>query len=243
LAQKGKTKHDTNWSFDDFVTPQKPTASRTLHRARDVRHWGAGADVVEETPEKMQPQVKGRRDAEAHFGFADDGVSAAEQRKIDQPRGNGQNSGMGLYENNLYNEDGSAPTPGGPPLGNITNFSHRYKDFDPHFNMTDDSPGTAGPPNPDKVDHKKAVRMMESNWSSYDQSPAVKKENNPPATKKAGGERGIVIAGDGMGGRKRPGGGRGWALGDESDEELTTAVPGKKQGTGPAGTGGDFWNF
>ncbi|KAM7206970.1 hypothetical protein V8F33_000069 [Rhypophila sp. PSN 637] len=238
-GQKPKTKHDTNWSFDDFVTPQKPTATRTLHKARDVRHWGTENDVVEETPAKHVQQIKPRRDAEAHFEFIDDGGPSNEPRLIGRPRGSAHNTGLGLYENNLYNEDGSAPTPGGPPLGNITNHEHRGKDFESHFNITDDFPHGNGYEKADKVgdDRKKAVRMMESNWSTYDVSPVSQKENSNP-NKKAGDDRGINTAGDGMGGKK--GSGRGWAIGDDSDEEQNVRVPGKAQ----HGMKSDnFWDF
>ncbi|KAM7183280.1 hypothetical protein V8F20_012675 [Naviculisporaceae sp. PSN 640] len=237
-GEKPKTKHDSNWSFDDFVTPQKPTATRTLHKARDVRHWGTENDVVEETPAKNQPKIKPRRDAEAHFEFKDDGGPSNEPRLIGRPRGSAHNTGLGLYENNLYNEDGSAPTPGPPPLGNITNLKHRDKDFESHFAITDSSPHGNGPKAPEKVsdDRKKAVRMMESNWSAYDESPAQKENSNP--NKKMADDRGISIAGDGMGGKK--GSGRGWAIGDDSDEEQNVRVPGKKQG----GLKSDnFWDF
>ncbi|KAK3329339.1 hypothetical protein B0H66DRAFT_19654 [Apodospora peruviana] len=248
-GQKPKTKHDSNWSFDDFVTPQKPPATRTMHKARDVRHWGTENDVVEETPAKGLQQIKPRRDAEAHFDFIDDGGPSAEPRIIGRPRGTAHNTGLGLYENNLYNEDGSAPTPGPQALGNIANMKNRGKDFEAHFNITDDSPsnGNANGKGDVKVsdDRKKAVRMMESNWSSYDDSPASHKENNnpnaAPVTKKQGGvdERGISTAGDGMGGKK--GSGRGWGIGDDSDEEQNARVPGKKQAANVKTE--QFWDF
>jgi len=247
-VEKPKTKHDSNWSFDDFMTPQKATATRTLHRARDVRHWGNDSDVVEETPAKYQPQVKGRREAEAHFEMVDDGGPSNEPRLIGRPRGTAQNTGLGLYENNLYNEDGSAPTPAGQaPLGNITNLKYRDKHFEAHFDMADVSPvGNGNGTKPaEKIgdDRKKAVRMMESNWSSYDQSPASQKENSNPntgTTKKPHQESGISTAGDGMGGKK--GAGRGWGIGDESDEEKNVPnVPGKKQAAGVKNE--NFWDF
>jgi len=268
-SQKPKTKRDSNWSFEDFVTPQKPTATRTLHKGRDVRHWGAGTDVVEETPDKMAAQVKGRRDAEAHFELVDDGPEPAEPRPTGRPRGSAHNTGLHLYENNLYKEDGSAPTPGPAPLGNITNNKGRQNTFNSHFDITNESPRNGNGTNADdKVgdDHKKAVRMMESNWSTFDESPVSRKENsNPNATKNGGNGRGIVIAGDGMGSSKtaqhvyadethrkitiagdgmggRKGAGRAWGFGDDSDEESQKpkAIPPKK----PAATAkSDFWDF
>ncbi|KAK4186451.1 hypothetical protein QBC35DRAFT_501175 [Podospora australis] len=244
-APPKKTKHNASWGFEDFVTPQKPTASRTLHKARDVRHWGTGSDVAEETPVQKPTQAKGRINAESHFDFVDDGETPAGGRfnpNANRPRGTANNEGQHLYDMNLYNEDGSAPTPGPAPLGNITNLGGRRKDFAPHFGMTDESPKD-GPKVEEKLgdDRKKAIRTMESNWSTYDVSPAQKENSNPNNGKKVGDERGIVTAGDGMGGKK--GAGRGWGFGDDSDEEQQDRVPGKKQGRGPPAKADSFWDF
>lgn len=250
--EKPKTKHDSNWSFDDFATPQKPVATRGLHRHQDVRHWDNENTDLAETPVGRVQQIKPRRDAETHFEFRDDGLPANEPRLIGRPRGSGQNTGLGLYQNNLYNDDGSAPTPGPDPraLGNITNLSDRRKDFDAHFTITDESPQNGSGAAQAKAagtgkiseDRMKAVKMMESNWGAYDESPTSQKENNNPSRRGAAGgdERGINIAGDGMGGKK--GSGRAWGIGDESDDERNAqTVPGKKPG-GP-GNSTTIWDF
>ncbi len=232
-----KSKHGSNWSFDDFVTPQKPTASRALHRARDVRHWGDDNDVLENTPAPNAAVPKPRRDAEAHFELIDDGPKREDPRNPGLPRGTLHNEGLHLYDNRLHTEDGTVPSPGPPPLGNITNIKDRRKDFDAHFDMTDQSPHHADADQPAKVpeDRKKAVRMMESNWSSYDVSPVSRKENSDPNDEPVPG-RGIVIAGDGMGGKK--GTGRGWLHGEE--EPLPAA---KKNVRGPPTKSDNFWDF
>lgn len=247
-----KTKHDSTWNFDDFVTPQKPAAPRGLHRHQDVRHWDNENTDMVETPVGRVQQIKPRRDAETHFEFQDDGVPTNEPRLIGRPRGSAQNTGLGLYQNNLYSEDGSAPTPGPDTraLGNITNLTDRRKDFDPHFNINDDSPqqGDAASQGRDggaaKVseDRMKAVKMMESNWGAYDNSPVSQKENDRPgrSSARAPQDRGITIAGDGMGGRK--GTGRGWGIGDDSDEEQNPrAIPGKQPGRGTNAS--SIWDF
>ncbi|VBB72140.1 Putative protein of unknown function [Podospora comata] len=263
-APAKSSKHGASWGFEDFVTPQKPTASRTLHKAREARNWSTEDAITEEQPAPKAQQAKGRITAESHFDFVDDGETPAGGRFRGPPRGRGQNEGQHLYEMNLYKEDGSAPTPGPAPLGNITNQAGRHKSFDPHFEMTDESPRDSndGKDKAEKLgdDRKKAVRMMESNWETYDVSPAALKENNNPNGKtrgivtagdgmgnKKGGwglaekkERGINTAGDGMGGRK--GAGRGWALGDESDEDAPTQ-PQKKGGRGPPAKAESFWDF
>ncbi|KAK3940049.1 hypothetical protein QBC46DRAFT_289113 [Diplogelasinospora grovesii] len=248
--QRPKSKHDSSWSFEDFVTPQKPTAGRTgVNRSQEIRHWGTENDVVEDSPVRKPQQVKARRDAEAHFELVDDGEPSGEPRLIGRPRGTAHNTGLGLYENNLYNEDGSAPTPGAPPLGNITNLKYRGKDFAAHFDFTDESPhhnqgnGNGTSTHNAGEDRLKHVRMMESNWSSFDESSASQKENDNPSrgSKAANDDRGISIAGDGMGGKK--GSGRDWGIGDDSDEgHSTRAVPGKKQPSAAVAKS-NFWDF
>ncbi|KAH8889566.1 hypothetical protein GQ53DRAFT_219076 [Thozetella sp. PMI_491] len=237
--KKPKTKHDSTWSFDDFETPQKPTVSRGLHRARDVRHWGNTEEESYETPAAKPPQqVKARRDAEAHFELQDDGFPSDEPRVV-RPRGATHNTNLGLYKNNLYNEDGTAPTPGPRALDTITNLKDRHKDFNPHFEMTDDVPqeGEEEPAAKVGENRQKAVRMMESNWTAYDESPAAQKENSNPTKK--GDDRGISTTGDGMGGKK--GSGRGWAIGDDSEEELAPRPAPKKQHAQAAKS--SFWDF
>ncbi|KAL2199230.1 hypothetical protein P885DRAFT_31205 [Corynascus similis CBS 632.67] len=238
-APDRKSKHGSNWSFDDFTTPQKPVAMRGAHRAREVRHWGPDNEVLENTPAPNAHAPKPRRDAEAHFELVDDGPERQDPRIANRaPRGAMHNEGLHLYDNRLHPEDGAAPSPG--PLGNITNLKDRHKDFEPHFDMTDESPHHSGPTEPAKLpeDRKKAVRMMESNWTPYDESPVSRKENDDPKAKRTGDERGIVIAGDGMGGRK--GTSRGWLHGEEDDEPLPTT---KKAGRGPPTKSDNFWDF
>ncbi|KAL8413920.1 hypothetical protein RB594_005234 [Gaeumannomyces avenae] len=99
------------------------------------------------------------------------------------------------------------------------------------------------PPVPE--DRKKAVKNMEANWSSYDKSPVSQKENSLPVARgvKKTDERGIVIGGDGMGGKK--GTNRDWLYSEEAEETEETLQPrpvaGKKQGV-PVKSG-NFWDF
>ncbi|KAB5580664.1 hypothetical protein GE09DRAFT_447565 [Coniochaeta sp. 2T2.1] len=247
-----KSKHDSNWSFDDFSTPAKALPTRGLHRTQDERHWANDDETVTETPVKKPAAPKPRRDAEAHFEFQDDGEPGDEPRLIGRPRGTGHNTGLGLYEQNLYAEDDSNPTPGpARALGNITNLEDRRKDFAPHFEMKDYSPAPHGQTQEQtKVseDRKKAVKMMESNWSAFeDGSSGSQKENSAPQAARNGqaknnrnvDDRGITIAGDGMGGRK---GGQHWSIGDNDDQQTRSEeVPGKKQGAAQPTSG--FWDF
>lgn len=200
---RSRSKHDSSWSFDDFVTPQKPLPSKTI-RPQDVRHWDAEADAASDTPGPFKVTVKPRRDAEHHFDFVDDGPEQPGRRAAGIKRGSKHNTGLGLYDNNLYNEDGSEPAAGADPsaLGNITNLKGRKNDFDSHWAMTDED--DVATPQPPKVsdDRKKAVRMMESNWAATDESPVGAKENAPLASVSGRKQAGINVAGDGMGSRK-----------------------------------------
>ncbi|KAI1365001.1 hypothetical protein F5Y08DRAFT_305031 [Xylaria arbuscula] len=237
-----KTKHNSQWSFDDFVTPAKVKPSRSL-RHQEAHKWES--EDGDDTPVSRAPaQGKARRDAETHFEFVDDGDAPADNRPI-RPRGATHNSGLGLYENNLYDEEGKRAAPGESqqPLASITNLKDRGRDFDAHWAMTDN-------PSPDKAqanmtvsdDRKKAVKMMESSWEAYDESP-VQKENKPIAARngsKKSDERGIAVGGDGMGGGK--GSTRNWLFSDEDDTAPTKPVPGRKPPSSSK-TGGFNWDF
>lgn len=253
-----KSKHDSTWSFEDFVTPQKTTSTKTLQH--HTRHWVAGDEDPAGGAENVAPsgvQRKPRRDAETHFEFRDDGEPPrgdAAQRLPRRPRGAAHNEGLGLYENHVQTpeEDAAAAPADHRPLGNITNLKDRGRDFDAHFVMTDDASAVPGQPaRPISEDRMKAVRMMDANWSAYDHSPgpppASMKENGngsagPAKPVRSGGaprDTGISIAGDGMGSRK---GGRGWSIGDESDDEKAAApVPAKKPGVNKNAS--SFWDF
>ncbi|EHA53650.1 hypothetical protein MCOR27_001640 [Pyricularia oryzae] len=240
-------KHNSQWDFKDFVTPQKPRGRP--QRSQDVRHWSTeNDDAIIETPAARRPAPpKPRRDAETHFELQDDGPDG-EPRPAGRPRGAGHNEGLGLYKNNLYNEDGS--TPDGPDpraLGNITNVKDRRRDFDPHFGITDDSPnqGANQVENPRGVPEgrKKAVKMMESSWSAYDKSPVSQKENSQPDILggRKGEDQGIAIGGDGMGGKK--GSSRNYIFGDPDSEDEVPRLVTKKQGAAHKPTAGSFWDF
>ena len=150
-------------------------------------------------------------------------------------------------------------------MNTIANIKDRRKDFDPHFSMTDDSP--ASKPAAEggiRDDRAKAVKMMDANWTAYDQSPN-QKENVPvpasPSRPNTGtgkgvlsestntmsnrndNPKGISIGGDGMGGKK--GTSRQWGFGDDSDGEGVNKPSKFRTGkqSKPQATGGDFWDF
>ncbi|KAI0379713.1 hypothetical protein F5Y04DRAFT_113068 [Hypomontagnella monticulosa] len=234
-----KTKHTSQWSFDDFETPHKPKPSKAMQQ-RAARHWGNDDDELHESPERKAAPPKPRRDAETHFEFVDDGVPSGEPR-VTRPRGATHNNGLGLYKNNVYSEEGGEPTTPGEsrPLGAITNLKDRGRDFEAHWEMTDESPAQKPQPKPAVgEDRKKVVKMMDANWAPYDQSP-VQKENKPATRAKGDGERGIHIGGDGMGGGK--GSNRNWLFGEEDDSQPAKPAPRRKLATDKSG---DFnWEF
>ncbi|KAF4635525.1 hypothetical protein G7Y89_g2591 [Cudoniella acicularis] len=130
-------KHSSQWNFDDFNTPAKVVPTKVLQRTNDVRHWGTSDDEVMDSPIKTKKVDKPRKDFETHFDFVDDGTPKAERALIGRPRGNGQNTGLGLYKNHLFNdEDDDVPTTQKKEVNTIANVKDRHKDFDPHFTMS-----------------------------------------------------------------------------------------------------------
>ncbi|KAI2625139.1 hypothetical protein GGS21DRAFT_309271 [Xylaria nigripes] len=210
-----KAKHTSQWSFEDFVTPEKVKPSKTL-RQQQAQGWELGNNDNSGIP---PVQAKSRR-------------------------GPMQNNGHDLYQNNLFDEEGNgiASSEGKQPLGAITNQKDRSRNFDAHWTITDN-------PSPEKPrakvtvsdDRQKAVKMMEPNWSTYDESP-VKKENKPSGASngsKMKDDRGISISGDGMGGGK--GSTRDWLYGSGDNTQTVEPVPGKKLSVAKSGGfNGDF---
>lgn len=244
-----KSKHRQTWDFEDFQTPQKPKFGKPL-RKQEMRHWGTDENDIDESPAKAAPGKAGppgkaRRDADAHFEMLDDG-STSVQRGPARPRGAGYTGGMSLYNNHMVTEDGSDPhqSPDPRALGNITNQKHRTKNEGPHFTMGDNSPTYDERPHaPVPDDRKKNISNMQSSWSTYDKSPAAQKENKPSQApddlRENGPNHRIKLGGDGMG---NPKGGRGWSLGDDSEEEKgPAAVPGRKGAAQKAAN--SFWDY
>ncbi|OBT73644.1 hypothetical protein VF21_07357 [Pseudogymnoascus sp. 05NY08] len=134
------------------------------------------------------------------------------------------------------------------PLGNIANVKDRHKDFDPHFTMTDDSPA----PKNSAGNQKENIPITAA--SPIRSKPSALSEEIAPLGSRGGQQKqkGIVIGGDGMGGKK--GAGRSWGFGDDSDGEQEGGINGagtafskgvapKKAGSAAQTGGGDFWDF
>ena len=244
---KPKSKHQSQWDFEDFMTPQKLPTKR---RPADERHFGWSDDEpAMGSPKKDVPAVaKPRPDAKAHFEFQDDGTPAGERRPAGQPRGNVKAHGMGLYQDNLFGSGDEADgQPAGTgkknrPLTTVTNLQSRGKDFDVHFSMTDEpSPGSnaEGKNRPIPENRSKAVKTMEAQWEAADAAPPTHgKETFPTAL--GAKNIGIKSAVDGMGGKKGAGA-RTWGFGDESGDEQVRFHAAKKQGGAAARS--EEWEF
>jgi hypothetical protein len=237
-----KSKHQSQWDFADFNTPVKIPQR---HRPDDVRHFGFGEEEANvEAPTKHTKPIQPRRDAETHFEFKDDGTPV--DRPTGHPRGAGASNGTALYKNYLFEEDG-APVEekrGHRPMSSVTSVKDRKKDFDPHFEIEDPTPGlgekTASENNrPIPETRLKAIKMMNAQWDATDANPTPTPRQAPSSPSIGKENIGIAIAGDGMGGRKGAtsgenrsvgiktggdgmGGRKGmastWGFGDESDE-------------------------
>lgn len=143
---------------------------------------------------------------------------------------------MGLYQDHVLHydddaEDQSAKGDVKRAPGDITTHPKndiRKKDFDPHWEMNDNSPAHSGPTSKLTSNQGKVLKSLDANWG-HEPSPK---------------SRGINIAGNGMGGRK--GTEASWSLYDESPEKKENVNKGiKTAGNGMGGrkTGGFDWDF
>lgn len=266
VLPRPKTKHQSQWDFEDFMTPEKVPQKI---RDQDVRHFGWSDDEPNmDSPVKHPKVTQARPDARTHFDFQDEGTPAGDRAPANHPRGQGNNKGgMGLYKNDLFEHSERSPSPQkkSHPLSTVTNLKDRHQDLDPHFAMTDDSPGDAGLNGTNKPipeSRSKAVKMMEAQWEASDRSlgPPAKTQafhNNADRSRSASTDKendsnagnnsrhlGIKSGGDGMGGKK--GAGRSWGFGDESDEDGQGGINGGKFRAGKkqqAPKDSAFWDF
>ena len=242
-----KSKHQATWDFEDFNTPEKV---KMKIRGQDVRHFGWEEDEpIMDSPAKHPAVAKARPDSVSNIEFRDDGTPPGDRRPAGHPRGAGNiRAGAGMYANNVFDENDTPASPSKKdrPLSTVTNLKDRRKDFDPHFEMTDEGPLSSGTTNnenrppPATEARKKLVSQMGAQWEITDQdsAPAVERPaskgsmsgiGNKENLHNGSGENmkqiGIKSNGDGMGGKK--GTGRSWGFGDESDED---GVGGKNGG-------------
>ncbi|RKF55571.1 putative ntf2-like protein [Erysiphe neolycopersici] len=253
-------KHNSQWNFEDFVTPQKIIPSKTL-RANEVRHWGTSDDEVLDSPERVKKVDRPRKNTQAQFDFQDDDSHEENYAPvIGRCRGQAQNNGLSLYRDLFDEQDGSAVQMHESNIPSHANIKDRQKDFESHFIMSDRSPDIP-PVERMSQDRAKVVMAMDSS-GSFNHSQ-THKENVPSTTysSRNGGSgrplaestnimnnktNGIKTDGDGMGGRK--GVTRSWDIGDDSDGEQgeMKMPPNNRTGQKAARaqtSGGDFWDF
>ncbi|KAJ5124917.1 uncharacterized protein N7515_008742 [Penicillium bovifimosum] len=148
--------HKAHWEFGDFSTPDK--ASRSTHGPRGREELNVS---------------KLRRDVDHHFELNDD--------KEDDGRiiGSFQGRGQRLYENRLFDDEGqpklSDREQKDEPLAITGNAANRKKNFVSQFEIVDDSPVPTKENTQPMPKHDKAVKMMESQWDNYDESPEPKR--------------------------------------------------------------------
>ncbi|KAF2277519.1 uncharacterized protein EI97DRAFT_432383 [Westerdykella ornata] len=242
-----RTKHMSQWDFEDFVTPEK-TKPKVLREA--VRHFGWSDDEEEASPVRRPVVHKPRPDANPHFEFKDEDTPEA-RREAAPSRGRLHNKGLGLYKDHVLHstsdDEGDDAHQGDVkrPLGDVTTVvknENRQKDFGSHWEMTDHSPALPkdssngnGTAKPIPADRKKVLSSLDSHWGLYDESPEQHQRQKENAPK----ERGINISGNGMGGRK--GTTSNWTLGDDGVDEQQQAAQ-KKTHT-RAAESKSFWDF
>lgn len=235
IAARPKSKHQNNWDFADFMTPDKVPIKI---RGQDVRHFGWSDDEpVMDSPAKHPAVAKARPDAKTNFDFQDDGTPGGERRP-GHPRGQGNVKGLGMYQNDVFDESDRPPSPEkkGHPLANLKD---RRKNFDPHFSMTDDSPSQSANFNKQPIPEARAkvVQQMGSQWEASDQSPGPHPTSNTENVISSGDKEnvlsvggnkhvGIKSSGDGMGGKK--GAGRSWGFGDDTPDPQTVSKTGDR---------------
>lgn len=172
--KRGKSRHQSQWDFSDFTTPQKPARREPTEEARSFG-YGDEAEQIESPPAKPH-MPKPRRDAEVHFNMTDDNEEGEDGRVISSFQDRGQR----LYQNRLFDDENDEAVPAEKEtnreaLSVVGNNPNRKKDFDPHWEMTDVSPA---PSKTDRenvreipTDRAQSIKQMESSWEMYDQSP------------------------------------------------------------------------
>ncbi len=185
-ASRPGSRHINNWDFEDFSTPQKP---QRKPRGEEVRHFGWSDDEPEQDSPPAKPRVvQPRRDAETHFQITDGDEEQGNKRIIRSY----QNKGLGLYKNTLYGEEDDVEAEKDTkkqaskerPLSVVHNGPNRKKDFEPHWEVTDEPQETEGDvshenkkPSGDRV---KAMKMMEPSWNPYNSTSEPSKAATPP---------------------------------------------------------------
>ncbi|WXC40899.1 hypothetical protein QX201_000723 [Fusarium graminearum] len=226
-----KTKRDSQWSFEDFTTPQKVKPSKTM-RTQDVRHWDTDRDATEDT--RVYQVAKSRRDGDPHFELPDDGKNELPLGNITNVKDRGKD-----FDHHFEIADNSPAHP-----QQHTNEGHKkaIQMMDRHWDTYDKSPASQkeNRPTENTASHKINIagdgmggrKGTNRDWlygETDDVAQPIPTRKQPsvaasgiPLTK---GTK-ISIAGDGMGGRK--GADRDWLYNETSEtanDEPTNTKP------------------
>ncbi|KAJ4345275.1 uncharacterized protein N0V89_011405 [Didymosphaeria variabile] len=233
-ARPVNVKHQSQWDFEDFVTPEK-TKPKVLSQNQRSIGWSDDEQPDEQSPVHREVVHKPRRDADMHFEFKDDGTPDPSRQKQATFKGRQNNNKGGLYSDHIMGGDlGNEfdTPPKGDTLDPLKDTHHiqndiRKKDFGAHWEMKDDSPGGHKmPENKLTQNQQKVLKTMDANWSNYEPSPQQQK---------------IKIAGNGMGGRSNA---AQWNMFDEDPEIAKKENAGvRSMGNGMGGRKGATSNF
>ena len=150
-APPPRTKHQSQWDFEDFTTPAK-----VPQRRGEARQFTLGDDAADDTPVHKPSGTGsqgGRRDAATHFELKDDGEAPEHEQRKPRPghsRGLGSaNTSSSLFTNNVISSEGANDTTakGARPTSMAYSQKDRSKDFDAHWQMTDDPQHGTNPNN------------------------------------------------------------------------------------------------
>ncbi|KAF2437403.1 hypothetical protein P171DRAFT_506215 [Karstenula rhodostoma CBS 690.94] len=244
------TKHQSQWDFEDFVTPEKtkpkilPGNQRSVGWSDDevgislefnatvVNKLFAEPSTEERSPVHREVVHKPRRDADTHFEFKDDGTSDASQQRPTQTKGRQNNNNKGgLYSDHIMGgdlgNDFDTPKAKGDNKGPLNDTTHikndiRKKDFGAHWEMQDESPSGSNIPDSKLTQNQqKVLKTMDANWSNHEPTP---QQGN------------IRISGNGMGGRSST---KQWSIFEEDPDESKKENAGiKSMGNGMGGRRG-----
>ncbi|KAJ5936637.1 hypothetical protein N7466_003087 [Penicillium verhagenii] len=163
-AKTGAGQSQENRTTQENIDPSR--APCQVHKGR-FDHFEIGDQATPQKPGAKKPPVehvnKPRRDADVHFDINEH--SEEEGGRIISSFGG---RGQGLYKNTLFSgqdEESSAP------LSQLANNTNRQKNSDVHWTMSGLSPAPKSDVEHAPENHDKAVKMMESSWDNYDESP------------------------------------------------------------------------
>jgi hypothetical protein len=225
-----KTKRDSQWSFEDFTTPQKVKPSKTM-RTQDVRHWDTDRDATENTP--VYQTAKPRRD-DPHFELPDDGNNELPLGNVTNVKNRGKD-----FDHHFEIADNSPAH-----LQQRANEGHKkaVQMMDHHWDTYDRSPASQkeNRPTENTPSHKINIagdgmggrKGTNRDWLYGDAEdvaqpiPTRKQPNTVTSDVPLHKPPKISVAGDGMGGRR--GADRDWLHGETSEaanDESTNTRP------------------